>query len=208
MLARIATKATALLLVCGAVWMYVSGRPIQHPPGVLCPKPPVQREIPVKGLGFAEGWHLSAVAEYKIRARVLGTKRYHSGPAADLVPVDVALGWGRMSDQAVLDRLDLSMSNRFFFYEWSEEPGIAPEEAQRSAANNHVIAANDEVRKAVRSLRPGQIVTMEGYLVNALAPGGNGDWNSSLSRTDTGNGACEVFYVERMKAVDSLADEI
>jgi hypothetical protein len=40
---------------------------------------------------------------------------------------------------------------------------------------------------------------MEGYLVNINGMVGNGTvrWNSSLTRNDTGDGACEVFYVKR-----------
>ena len=112
-----------------------------------------------------------------------------------------------MSDQAVLDQFKLSMSNRFFFYQWNEAPAIPPEEIMRSAANNHVIAANDAVRKTIRSLVPGHIVTMSGYLVNATGPGGE-TWNSSLRRDDTGNGACEVFYVTAASAVESLSAEM
>ena len=72
-------------------------------------------------------------------------------------------------------------------------------------ANNHVIAANADVRSVIRWLRVGQIVTMKGYLVNAVKAGGE-NWNSSLRREDTGNGACELFYVESAKAVNSLAE--
>ena len=196
----------AALLACG-VWWFLSGRPIHHPPGVLVSKDPVQKNIAAKPVGNVGDWQVTAVAEYSLRGRVLGKKRYYSGPQAELVPIDVAVGWQKMSDEAVLERLEISMTNRFFFYEWQNEPPIPQDEIKVSAANNHVIAANDEVRKVIRGLRIGQIVTMKGYLVNAAGPGG-GTWNSSLTRQDTGNGACELFYVESAQAVDSLADGI
>lgn len=207
MISKIATRLVLLLAVAGLVWLYVSSRPIKHPPGVLVPNPPVQKPIPMKSLGLIMDWHVMAVAEYQLRGRVLGKKHYQSGPQSELVPIDVAVGWGRMSDQAVLDRLTISMTNRFFFYEWSDGPPIPQDEIIVSAANNHLIAANDEVRKVIRGLRVGQIVTMKGYLVNANGPEGR-TWNSSLTRGDTGNGACELFYVESAKAVNSLADEM
>ena len=40
---------------------------------------------------------------------------------------------------------------------------------------------------------------MRGYLVNVGGPDGF-SWNTSLRRDDTGNGACEVFYVESVEA--------
>lgn len=207
LLIRILPKLVFLLLLSGAVWLFLSGRPITQRPGVLVQKSPTQKEIPAKSLGTVAGWHLTAVAEYHVHGRVLGSKRYYSDPNADLVPFDVAVGWKRMSDQAVLDQFSLTMGNRFFFYEWRDQPAIPPEEIKVSAANNHVISANDGVRRVIRGLRVGQILKMDGYLVNASGPEGR-TWNSSLTREDTGNGACELFYVESANAVNSLADEM
>jgi hypothetical protein len=189
-------------------WFANPWRTISHQPGVLVPTLPIQRDLtaPVE-LPDMEGWKLKPMASYRLRGRVLGTKRYRSGFGADLVPTDVAVGWGRMSDQSVLDQFDLSMGNRFLFYKWASQPAIPEEEIKRSASNNHVIAATDEVRKAVRSLLPGHIVTMSGYLVTATRAGGE-TWTSSLRRDDTGNGACEVFYVKEISYVESLSDEM
>jgi hypothetical protein len=204
---RLLAKLIAITLLACGVWWFLSSRPIHHPPGVLVPKEPVQKNIAAKPVAKIADWAVTAVAEYQLRGRVLGTKRYHSGPQAGLVPVDVAIGWQRMSDEAMFGRLEISMTNRFFFYEWQNEPPIPPDEIKVSAANNHVIAANDKVRKVIGSLRVGQILTMNGYLVNATGPEGR-IWNFSLTRQDTGNGACELFYVESARAVNSLADEM
>ena len=194
------------LLVCG-VWWFVSSRPVHHAPGVLVPKDPVQKEIGPKPIAKVGKWQVTAMAEYHLRGVVLGKKRYFDGQQSELVPTDVAVGWGRMSDQSVIDRLGISMGNRFYFYEWQNEPPISEDEIKVSSANNHVIAANDDVRKVISSLRVGQIVTMKGWLVNAEGPDGR-SWHSSLTRTDTGNGACELFYVESARAVNELADEM
>ena len=175
---------------------------LRHPPGVLVATEPVQQLIPAKPLGDAHGFTLTAVALYSVQARVLRTKRYWAD-GADLVPYDVALGWGPMSDQAVLDQLRIAQSNRFFFYQWRNAPPIPEKEIACHAANNHVIAASSEVAKVIRKLRAGQVVTLRGYLVNATKADGF-LWPTSLSRTDTGNGACELFYVESAQADDSV----
>lgn len=205
MSAKLIARSILLTLVGGVAWLWFSGRTIHHPPGVLLPDPPVQKDIVQKPLPDVKGWSLTAVAEYRLRARVLDTRRYRTGRDAALVPVDVAVGWGRMSDEAVLDRLSLSMSNRFFFYEWPDRPPIPQDEIERSAANNHVISANGTVRRVIASLRPGHILTMKGYLVNARGPDG-GNWSTSLRRDDTGKGACELFYVESASAATSPDD--
>ncbi len=197
----IAKLAVVVALAAGA-WAWNPWRSIKHEPGVLVASIPIQTEIGQIELPDVEGWKLKPAAEYVLRGRVLGTKRYFSGFGGDLAPIDVAVGWARMSDQSVLDQFSLSMGNRFFFYEWSEEPAIPLNEIMRSASNNHVIAANKEVAKTIRSLVPGHVVTMRGYLVNASFPDGS-TWNSSLRRDDTGNGACEVFYVQSITAAET-----
>ncbi len=173
---------------------------LRHPPGILVPSDPEQQLIPAKVLGEVHGFTLSAVAKYALQARVLHTKRYWAR-GSELVPYDVALGWGPMSDQAVLDQLRIAQSNRFFFYEWRNAPPIPEKEIARHAANNHLIAASPAVATAIRKLRAGQMVKLRGYLVNVTKPDGF-LWPTSLSRTDTGNGACELFYVEAVQAAD------
>ena len=191
-------RAIFAVLVGGAgCWLWPQSAR-RHPPGVLIAAEPVQRLIAAQPLGDVHGFQLTAVATYAIQARVLRTKRSWAD-AADLVPYDVALGWGPMSDQAVLDRLDVSQGSRFFFYEWQNEPPIPEREIACHAANNHVIAANPQVAGVIRKLRAGQVVKLRGYLVNATKADGF-RWPTSLTRTDTGNGACELFYVEAAEA--------
>ena len=200
-------KIAAVIGLAASAWWWNPWRSIKHPPGVLVRTAPEQRDLKPGPLPSVKGWNLVAVADYRLTARVLGVKRYYSGFGSDLVPIDVAVGWGRMSDQAVLDQFAISMGNRFFFYEWADEPAIPTDEIMRSAANNHVIAANDDVRKTIASLIPGHIVTMRGYLVNASDSEG-GKWNSSLRRDDTGNGACEIFFVQEASIVEPRAGEL
>jgi hypothetical protein len=66
-------------------------------------------------------------------------------------------------------------------------------------AQMHVIPADKDVESRLKKLRPGQIVTAKGYLVDVRGPAGFA-WNTSLSRTDTGDGACEIFWVEALDA--------
>jgi hypothetical protein len=193
-------RVLALLVFAALTWWLWPDRGLRHPAGVTAPTTPAQEGIPPRALGEFNGYRLEAQASYAIHARVLRTKRYRSR-GDDLVPYDVALGWGPMSDQAVLDRLRISQSNRFFFYRWWDQAPLSPGEMVRHAANVHVIAANKTVAKAVAKLRSGQLVAMRGYLVNVSKPGGF-SWNTSLRRDDEGNGACEVFYVEELLVSD------
>lgn len=193
-------RAILLFIVATCAWWWWSSRPVRHAPGVLVADAPVQENEPPRLLGEVGEFRLTAFARYTLRGRVLGRKRYHGGIQSRLVPVDIATGWGRMSDQAVLDQFELTMGNRFFFYEWQRQPPLAKDEIMRSAANNHIVAASDAVAKAVSRLRVGELVEMRGSLVDADGPDGF-RWRSSRRRDDTGNGACELFWVESVKVL-------
>ena len=198
-------KARLRLVAClGLVIFAIYGlwpkTSLRHPPGVLVASEPEQRPIPAQVLPAPRGWTLTGVATYAIQARVLHTRRYWDDGSA-LVPYDVALGWGRMSDQAVLDQLEISQSTRFMFYQWPRTPPLPEKEMACHASNNHLIAANAEVAAVIRKLRVGQVVKLRGFLVNAASAEG-GHWNSSLTRTADGPGACELFYVASAEAAD------
>ena len=196
-------KTLATFSILGAlVWLICPAPELRHPPGVRTDAEPAQSDCAPRFLNQFRDYTITAVASYELSARVLHTKRYWADQA-DLVPYDVALGWGPMSDQAVLDGLEVSQGNRFFFYQWRNEPPIPLPEIVRHAANNHVIAANAEVARAVKALRAGQIAQLQGWLVDADGPDGF-HWPTSRRRDDSGNGACELFYVESVAAVDRV----
>ena len=141
---------------------------------------------------------LEPVAEYRIEARVLVRELYHWTSGADLSPMDLGLGWGPMSDSAVLDHLELA--NRGRFLSWRAEQLPLPHAAiNRNASNTHIIPAEDWIEDDLRRLRPGQVVRLEGYLVNARRSDG-WRWPTSTTRDDTGDGACELMLVQAVEA--------
>lgn len=84
------------------------------PPGILIPYQPWQAAIGNARPWEKEGRLIYPLADFRLRARVLGKERYRFDSQADISPVDLALGWGPMSDQTILDQLDIAQSSRFF----------------------------------------------------------------------------------------------
>jgi hypothetical protein len=72
---------------------------------------------------------------------------------------------------------------------------IPRREIETQSANMHMIPADSRIEKTLKSIRPGQKIRLSGDLVEANASDG-WHWKSSLTREDTGNGACEVIYVK------------
>jgi len=165
------------------------------PPQVTAGEAPLQTAVP-PGLALpaVAGAALAPLAGFSVDARVLGREDYRLGREADYSPVDLALGWGRMADDAVLARLSISQGGRWYRYRWQGEPPIPVAEIVRSSANMHMIPANAEVARTLRGVRRDDTVRIDGWLVQVDAPDG-WRWRSSVTRDDTGAGACELVYV-------------
>lgn len=186
------------LLLLGALlgwWIGASPDGLDRPPGVLAPDVPLQgpvRGAPPSRIG---DFDVLALHSFDIRARVLGREDYRLGIEADISPTDLALGWGRMSDTAVLEQLRIGQGGRFYHYRWgSDGPPIPAEEIVRSSANMHMIPADVAVAGALDRIVPGQVVRIEGWLVNVQREDG-WRWHSSTRRDDSGAGACELVLV-------------
>lgn len=188
-----------IALVLIAYWY--THRAIHYPPGVLINEEPGQVLLPDGTAPISYGsFSLKPLALFSVNARVLHRRNYGYDAGAALVPVDLALGWGPMSDEAVLDQLSISQSMRFYWYQYKMPPPIPVAEIVSHSANMHIIPATPSVASRCKSLRAGSLVHLVGDLVEATGPG-IGHWRSSLSRTDTGNGACELFYVEEISEI-------
>ncbi|HET6330622.1 MAG TPA: hypothetical protein VFF76_07530 [Holophagaceae bacterium] len=184
----------AFLILLGG-WALWPADPVKRPLGVLAAEDPAQTACDPQSWEV-NGYRLSALAAFSMKARVLSTERYRFDREADLVPEDVAFGWGQMSDSRILDQLDIGQSGRW--YQWScKEFPISRGNIEVHSANMHLIPADAVVKHTILGLRPGQVVSLEGFLVRADSSDG-WHWISSLTREDTGAGACELVYVQRL----------
>lgn len=136
-------------------------RPVAAPPGVLAPEAPEQVDLD-HGVRLQRGdVTLTTRAHFELTARVLSREDYRFDAGASLAPVDLALGWGRMSDSAVLPKIAISQSNRFYYWRVESFP-IPQREIEISSANMHMIPADETVRRALERIRSGQVIHLGG----------------------------------------------
>lgn len=190
------------LAACWGAWQHWQRRAVLHAPGILVREEPVQTSISGTPPVFQKnGYTLTAQARYRIRGRLLHRERYYSDASSGISPLDFGLGWGPMSDSSVLSQMEFTQSARFLNWRWSTpEPPIPFSIINSHASNTHLIPKDGQVFDALNTMREGQIVELSGYLVGVQGPGGF-VWNGSLTRTDQGQGACEVMYVEAARII-------
>lgn len=194
---RIAPWIVIALLAFGAYRWY-STRDLEPPPGVLAAEDPVQGDVDVGEPLELEGFRLVPRAPFSATVRVLRRENYSRGDLADLVPTDFAVGWGPMSDSAVLAGIEISQGNRFYYWRTETWP-IERRDIETHSANWHLIPADAAVRRVLDRLRAGSVVELKGQLVDIEGPGGG--MRTSLKRSDTGAGACEILLTESARVL-------
>lgn len=185
------------LLAGAAWWLWPPSAPPAQWTGRAVSVPPRQTTAELPKPWTRDGVTFEPLARFAMRGVVLSRERYRYDPEAALAPVDLALGWGRMSEAAVVNALTITQDHRWYEYTWRRAPPIPEEEIARSSANMHLIPADDTVRAAVLAVRRHDLVEFEGYLVQVTSPGWR--WRSSLSRDDAGGHSCEVVWVEHLE---------
>lgn len=180
-------------------------------PGELNPagpfKRPVQKKLsyqkPLSMIGDYEVW---GTHSYEIEALIMSRKRYWFDREAKLSPVDFLLGWGPVTRDPYVSEVKWSQSARWGHYRYPGDAAVSPKTINRNTANTHIVPSPDYpwVKKELLRLKRGDAVRLSGYLIKVHGEDGY-RWESSTTRNDTGDGACEVFYVEYMERIEPVA---
>ena len=191
------TKRLFIISLVGLCYFFIQHKneqPIVHPPGILVAEKPSQQDVQPSIFKF-DDYSVTRRAKFEIRARVLSTEPYYLSRESDLSPIDLALGWGVMSDQSLLDLLKISQSGRWYRYRYETALPVSAQQLVSTSANMHMIPARAGIEKSLKKIRPGDIIVLRGHLVDVDHDSG-WRWRTSMTRNDSGAGACEVVYVE------------
>lgn len=147
-----------------------------------------------------ERYTLLPQARYQLNGQVVSYRRYYHGYMHYLSPWDYATLWGN-TDQ-YLPYLKFNQVVRFCLFNTRHPEKVDFVYVQRHMANNHLIPSNQNIRKALGKVKKSDLVRIDGFLVNVIGVDKKNlvsRWNSSTTREDTGNGACEIIYVTRLR---------
>lgn len=146
-------------------------------------------------------YKLTPKADYQLAGVVVSKETYSYGWEAEIAPVDLAIVWGKLAEPEHGKYVSFSQRNRWYFYEYKPESPLDNSYIISHSSNNHIIPATGNIALALKKIGERDKVILEGFLVNVKGTykGGRVYWNTSLTRQDTGDGSCELFYVTKAK---------
>ena len=188
-------KRITISTVIASMLIFCSGRQSFYSEALNLPEP-VQKKLVDPKSFFHKGVAVTPRYRFQVQARVLSKKNYRMGRAGKICPVDLALGWGPMSNDEVLKEIKIKQRSRFYFWSVRDYP-ISKKEITLNSANMHIIPADGKVAAELKAVRKGDVIKFSGFLVNLRAEDG-WRWKTSERRSDSGGGACELVWVEEI----------
>ncbi|NLN45157.1 MAG: hypothetical protein GX153_01125 [Clostridiaceae bacterium] len=166
--------------------------------------PPVQKNHAAPEVILYEGRegtvHIRLLADYKVTAAVKGKQTYSADTASQVSPMDLVLAWGIMNQPDVETHISYSQSGRWYQIRYGPDIPVNASYITENTANVHLIPASDQIASRMADIRVNDWVTLEGQLAQVVFQ--EGTWTSSLTRSDAGDGACEILYVTRIRSGD------
>lgn len=205
---RILTGALAVVVVLGAIAAFRKGTlpgVDEIDPGLLAE--PVQGPTTRGSFSFeyrGAAYDVEPVAEYEIRGLVVAHNDpssigdvYHDSSSVDTR--DVGMIWGDNLRTDDFRKCEYRSGSWTCYVEWPAGVKFHLD----SMSNTHLVTDDDELRGKVGRIRVGDQVRLTGLLVNYRGGRQANSWRrSSTVRQDTGNGACEVMFLEEIEFLD------
>ena len=161
----------------------------------------VERNI-AKGLPpVLKGQSIEVLQPFKGDFRILGSKTYQHDAQAKFSPIDYAVSWGLFAEPEIARHITVNQYDRYLNWKIDRLP-VPAEQAMQMVSNMHIIPANPKIAKDIQKVKRGDLVRLKGELVEVKDQ--DLVWTSSLTPTDTGDGACEVFRVSSIQWIEKV----
>lgn len=148
---------------------------------------------------------IDPVANYEISGMIVSHNDiqafddiYHTSDSVDIR--DLCLIWGENIENN--NHLSFNFKNEPWSCHISQKSSDSPGEFSiENLSNNHLLVSSEKLREQIYSLHPGDQIKLTGQLINYGYPGEAPFRKTSLTRTDEGNGACEVMFVDTLQVL-------
>ncbi len=114
---------------------------------------------------------------------------------------DLCVIWGDNVRSGVYRQMDFDNDSWTCWAYWPDR-ATASRFSMTQLSNNHLLTDDPEVKRALMAAEPGDHIRFKGVLATYANPGNGFERGTSISRTDTGNGACETVYLQDFDIVN------
>lgn len=153
-----------------------------------------------KGLApIAKDQKISVLEPFQGEFRILGSKEYSSDEQAKFSPIDYAVTRGLFTEPKIARQISINQYDRYLNWKMARTP-VPPQLATQLVSNMHIIPANPEIAKAIKKVRRGDLVRLNGDLVQV----NDKDlvWKSALDWNGVGDGACKLIRVNSIQWIE------
>lgn len=142
---------------------------------------------------------ISVLEPFKGEFRILGSKEYTDDAQAQFSPIDYAVTRGIFTEPEIARQISINQYDRYLNWKMARPP-IPPKLATQLVSNMHIIPANPEIAKQIKQVKRGDLVQIQGDLVQVNAK--DLVWKSALDWNGIGDGACKLIRVDSIKWVE------
>jgi len=153
-------------------------------------------------------YQIEPVADYELHGMVVSYHDsdafgniYHHKDWKDFINVrDLCVIWGENVSSEVYREMEFKNTTWTCWAYWPNRE-VAQRFKMHELSNNHVLADNPLVHHEIMQAEPGDHVYFKGMLARYSHSDGKFERGTSITRTDTGNGACETVFVKNFRVV-------
>ena len=142
---------------------------------------------------------IAVLQPFKGDFRILGSKTYSNDEQAKFSPIDYAVSWGLFAEPEIARNISVNQYDRYLNWKIDSLP-VPAKQAMQMVSNMHIIPANPEIAQEIQHVKRGDLVRLKGELVEIKDK--DLVWTSSLTPTDLGDGACELFRVTSIQWIE------
>ncbi|MCP4766375.1 MAG: hypothetical protein GY875_08890 [Gammaproteobacteria bacterium] len=113
---------------------------------------------------------------------------------------DLCVIWGDNVRSGVYHEMEFTNGTWTCWFSWPNSE-VASRFDDTQLSNNHLLIDDDAIKQALMQAEAGDHIRLKGMLVEYSNPGNGFQRGTSVTRTDTGNGACETIYVNAFEVI-------
>lgn len=113
---------------------------------------------------------------------------------------DLCVIWGSNVASGVYQKMQFSSDSWTCWVRWPDR-ATGEQFKANALSNNHLLTANPLIQKALMQAQLGDQIYLKGVLAEYANQGSRFKRGTSISRDDTGNGACETIYLQQFQII-------